>query len=259
MNKRKIHAIWVLSVMLVTVMLLTTVVTFSFISLTVQATNNSKVYTAKKLIIPAAYKKAMVVNLFKDTWSKMEDGSDKTGSIKFASNKKEFKDIYAYLNGLRFTKTDDIAPNFTADFSFTNGKSGENGYDFVFLDNQLIMRDPVGNCHIVNISKSKYNNLRKYIEKIRLAAINEKSPPGGYTANRAITKEELAMFQKVMKDLLGVKYEPTLVATQVVAGTNYRFTAKATPVVPKAKSKTVYVYIFKSLEGTAELVKIEDI
>ena len=81
----------------------------------------------------------------------------------------------------------------------------------------------------------------------------------GYSANRAITKEELAMFEKVMEDLVGVMYKPTLVATQVVAGMNYCFTTTATPVYPGSKPKTVYVYIFKLLQGEPKLDRIEDI
>ena len=53
-----------------------------------------------------------------------------------------------------------------------------------------------------------------------------------------------------------VGYVPTLVATQVVAGTNYRFTATATPVYPNAESYKVYVYVYKPLQGVAQLIEI---
>ena len=79
---------------------------------------------------------------------------------------------------------------------------------------------------------------------------------GGYTADRAITDDDLKVFNEAMNGLVGVGYEPTLVATQVVAGTNYRFTAMATPVVLNPVPYKVYVYIFKPLQGPAQLIKI---
>ena len=78
---------------------------------------------------------------------------------------------------------------------------------------------------------------------------------GGFTEDRELTTEDWEVFLEAV-DLDGVSYVPTLVATQVVAGTNYRFTATGTPVVPDPESFTAYVYVFKPLEGPAELVDI---
>ena len=58
---------------------------------------------------------------------------------------------------------------------------------------------------------------------------------------------------------MGVAYEPTKVATQVVAGMNYRFTATATPVIPNPEPYTVHITVFKPLAGPAELGGIEKI
>ena len=83
-------------------------------------------------------------------------------------------------------------------------------------------------------------------------------PPvaGGYSDDRELTDEDWEVFTEAM-NLDGVDYAPTLVATQVVAGTNYRFTTTATPVIPDPESYTAYVYIFKPLGGgEAELVDI---
>jgi hypothetical protein len=79
---------------------------------------------------------------------------------------------------------------------------------------------------------------------------------GGYTADRKPDAEELAMFEAVTASLDGAKYEPALVATQVVAGTNYRFTAKATSADPADEAGTVYVYIYQPLDGEPELTEI---
>jgi len=84
-------------------------------------------------------------------------------------------------------------------------------------------------------------------------------PPiaGGYTEDRAVTAEDMAVFEEALDGFVGVGYVPALVATQVVAGTNYRFTAEALGVYPGAEPYQAYVFIFKPLEGPAELVKVE--
>jgi hypothetical protein len=79
---------------------------------------------------------------------------------------------------------------------------------------------------------------------------------GGYTGDRQLTDEDIEIFTKAMEANVGVGYEPTLVATQVVAGTNYRFTATATPVVPDAVPYTVNIYIYQPLDGAPELTEI---
>lgn len=87
----------------------------------------------------------------------------------------------------------------------------------------------------------------------------EEQVVGGYTADRALAAEDRAIFDEAMAGLMGVSYEPTLVATQVVAGTNYRFTATATVVVPDAEPSLVHIFIFKPLgDNPAELVEIVD-
>jgi len=82
---------------------------------------------------------------------------------------------------------------------------------------------------------------------------------GGYSQDRALTEEDMEVFNQALEGFTGVAYEPTLVATQVVAGLNYRFTTIATPVIPEPYSYPAYVYIFKPLSGPPELVKVEKI
>ena len=58
------------------------------------------------------------------------------------------------------------------------------------------------------------------------------------------------MIGKVFSDLTGVGYEPVaLLATQVVAGTNYRFLCKKAVVVPGAKATFAFVDVSKDLDG----------
>ena len=79
---------------------------------------------------------------------------------------------------------------------------------------------------------------------------------GGYTEDRKPDSDDLAVFETVIAGEEDVKYEPLFVATQVVAGTNYRFTVTATPDAQGEKPYTAYVYVFEPLSGAPELVEI---
>jgi len=79
---------------------------------------------------------------------------------------------------------------------------------------------------------------------------------GGYSEDRDVTEDDLAIFNEAMAGLVGVEYTPVKVSTQVVAGMNYRFTCTAKAVTPDAVEETKTVNIFKPLDGPAELVDI---
>lgn len=81
---------------------------------------------------------------------------------------------------------------------------------------------------------------------------------GGYTEEREPTADEIAMFDKVMGEVTGVGYEPLKVATQVVAGTNYKFYCKTTTMDADATEGYAYVTIFEPLEGEPELGDITE-
>ena len=49
---------------------------------------------------------------------------------------------------------------------------------------------------------------------------------GGFTEPRRLTDSEEALFEKYIAKIGDMEYEPINVATQVVAGTNYRFLCK---------------------------------
>ena len=84
---------------------------------------------------------------------------------------------------------------------------------------------------------------------------------GAYTEDRDVTDEDLAIFDAALEGLTGVEYVPEKVATQVVAGTNYRFYAKATTVTQTPEEYYAYVYIFMPLgeDAVPELTEIEPI
>lgn len=85
---------------------------------------------------------------------------------------------------------------------------------------------------------------------------------GGWqaTTDTAIDEDAQAAFDAAMEGLLGVEYEPIdLLATQVVAGTNYCFLCRATVVVPDAVPGYAFVYVYKDLSGKADILDIQDI
>ena len=68
------------------------------------------------------------------------------------------------------------------------------------------------------------------------------------------------MFDKALEGLLGAEYEAIeLVATQVVAGTNYKFLAKGTKTTNPITTGTYYVTIYKDLEDNVSLLDIQTI
>ncbi len=80
---------------------------------------------------------------------------------------------------------------------------------------------------------------------------------GAYTEQRELTAEDKALFEEVMaKQENGKTYEAVSVATQVVAGTNYRFAVKVTQ---DGKTSDAFVVIFQPLpgQGDAEFVAEE--
>ncbi|MEM9542944.1 MAG: hypothetical protein AAGA60_26060 [Cyanobacteria bacterium P01_E01_bin.42] len=82
---------------------------------------------------------------------------------------------------------------------------------------------------------------------------------GGWsTYNCDITPEAYEVFQEATEGLLGVSYEPVAFATQVVAGTNYRFFSNATVIYPNAPHKAVVIQIYQPLEGVPYITDISD-
>lgn len=73
--------------------------------------------------------------------------------------------------------------------------------------------------------------------------------PGGWTAFRSLTEEDKALFNKVMKVMLGVTYKPIVVATQVVNGINYCFICRATMVTNPPVEYNAEVIIYQPSGG----------
>ncbi|MEG0807831.1 MAG: hypothetical protein RR410_05695 [Alistipes sp.] len=75
---------------------------------------------------------------------------------------------------------------------------------------------------------------------------------GAYTAQREPTTEEIQLFAAVTASLSDVNYTPTSVATQVVAGTNYRFICKAEAVASQAPTHSVEIIVYRPLPQQGE-------
>ena len=75
---------------------------------------------------------------------------------------------------------------------------------------------------------------------------------GGYTEPRQPDAKELELFRQVTADLTGVEYTPESVATQVVAGLNYRFVCKAQTVAPDTSAYRAEVIVYQPLPGQGE-------
>ena len=75
---------------------------------------------------------------------------------------------------------------------------------------------------------------------------------GAYTDQRPLNDEEKKLFRTVTANLAGVRYTPESVATQVVAGTNYRFVCTAEPVTQAPQTFRAEVFIFQPLPGRGE-------
>ena len=69
-----------------------------------------------------------------------------------------------------------------------------------------------------------------------------------------------AAFEKAMEGLVGCTYEPiAILGTQVVSGMNYCLLCKTTIVTPDAPVSYTLVYIYEALDGTAEILSIQDV
>ncbi len=74
-----------------------------------------------------------------------------------------------------------------------------------------------------------------------------------------ITDELREIFDKATETLTGVNYVPKkLIATQLVAGMNYKFLCDATVVYPGAKAHEAILIIYKDLKGNASVIEIID-
>ncbi len=85
---------------------------------------------------------------------------------------------------------------------------------------------------------------------------------GGWEVEQTtkVTQEAADALNKALEGMTGADYEPiALLATQVVAGTNYAILCKVTPVYPDADGSYCVVYVYSDLEGNAELLRVQEL
>jgi hypothetical protein len=80
---------------------------------------------------------------------------------------------------------------------------------------------------------------------------------GAYGPLEPLDTNTKEIFAKATKGLLGVGYTPLLVATQVVAGTNYFYICNARMVVPETQPFSAEVIIFQPLKGDPHITSIK--
>ena len=89
-------------------------------------------------------------------------------------------------------------------------------------------------------------------------------PVGGWSITHsepgALPEEAQAAFDKAVKDLDHAQYIPVaLMATQVVAGTNYCILSQIVPAEPDARPSWALVYIYADLQGNAEIMNVYEL
>ena len=94
-----------------------------------------------------------------------------------------------------------------------------------------------------------------------LAACGQQKAPavGGWTPveDARMTDDAQSAFDKAMESLIGVNYVPVaLIGTQLVSGTNFCILCEASVVSPDAKPYYALVYIYRDLQGKAEVTNI---
>lgn len=87
---------------------------------------------------------------------------------------------------------------------------------------------------------------------------------GGWTVNAEnvaeIPQDVQDALSKAAEELIGCAYEPVaLLASQVVAGTNYCLLCRLTPVAPDAESSFALVYLYVDLENNASITRTVNI
>lgn len=82
---------------------------------------------------------------------------------------------------------------------------------------------------------------------------------GGFSEPRRLSDEEALLFESVASKVAGVNYTPMNVATQIVAGTNYRFLCKGKDVERGGKKFYAVIVVHKPLpnQGEPRILSIE--
>ncbi|MBQ7204150.1 MAG: hypothetical protein IJS03_09110 [Eubacterium sp.] len=159
--------------------------------------------------------------------------------------KKVFKKATAELTGVEYEPVAYVASQVVAGTNHcvlckatATVPNAPTTYAFVY-----IYEDLKGNAEVSKIVSSE------------IAAVSS-TGDGGWveTQTPEMTDKANKALEKACETLTGAEYTPiALLATQLVAGTNYRILCESTPSVPNAESGYVIVTVYADLEGNAEI------
>ena len=82
---------------------------------------------------------------------------------------------------------------------------------------------------------------------------------GGYSNFKAVTTEEVKIYEKAMNGILGVERKLLAAAKQIVNGTNYAYLCDSKVIAPNAEPYNDLVIIHKPMSGDPQIVEIRKI
>ncbi len=125
-----------------------------------------------------------------------------------------------------------------------------------------VTAEPVSKYALVTIYEDLEGNATVTEVQDSTADAGDSGLLGGWSGkeNPVVTAEAKAALEKATKELVGASYKPlALLATQVVAGTNYCLLCEITPVVPDAQPGYGIVYVYEDLQGEASITEVVDL
>ena len=135
-----------------------------------------------------------------------------------------------------------------------------NGTNYAFLC-EATMTDRMATKFIAMVHIHVRLDGHTAIQSIRTLDPFPNSAPGGFKSwEFTVSKDAQKSFEEAMT-LLGVSYELEAFTTQVVAGINYVFLAKASPTVQNPKPYAAMISVYQPLpgQGKAQLNEIKKI
>lgn len=125
-----------------------------------------------------------------------------------------------------------------------------------------VVQNPVAKYAVVTLYADLDGNveLTEVINSEAEAPVSGKEMTGAWeeTASPEVTEEAKSALAKASETLAGAEFNPVaLLATQVVAGTNYSMFCEMTPSVslPDAKTSYAIITVYQDLQGNAELTE----
>lgn len=113
-----------------------------------------------------------------------------------------------------------------------------------------LYEDLDGNAEVTDLQESGVTAPEPYDPE------NPVSGGWGEPESPEVTDEAKTALAKACETLTGAEYEAkALLATQIVAGTNYQLLCKAAPTVPDAASYYAIITVYADLEGGAEITQ----